>query len=95
MQRFTDSPRKTRQRKTSPPKKIGVIVRKIAREQANWKQNKIKIMQVIKKLFENAHGHVIIVIIFIQKGITTKNIFQNSSSNWVRYAIHLQSYQAL
>ena len=42
-------------------------------------------MQMIKKLFENAHGHVIIVIVFIVKGITMKNIFQNSSSNWVRY----------
>lgn len=40
---------------------------------------------MIKKLFENAHGHVIIVIVFIRKEITTKNIFQNSSSNWVRY----------
>ena len=46
----------------------------------SWKQNKIKIMQMIKKLFENAHGHVI-----IEKRITMKNIFQNSSSNWVRY----------
>ena len=44
-----------------------------------------KIMQMIKKLFENAHGHVIIVIVFIEKRITMKNIFQNSSSNWVRY----------
>lgn len=51
----------------------------------SWKQNKIKIMQMIKKLFENAHEHVIIVIVFIRKEITTKNIFQNSSSNWVRY----------
>lgn len=51
----------------------------------SWKQNKIKIMQMIKKLFENAHGHVIIVIVFIEKRITMKNIFQNSSSNWVRY----------
>ena len=40
---------------------------------------------MIKKLFENAHGHVIIVIVFIMEGITMKNIFQNSSSNWVRY----------
>lgn len=40
---------------------------------------------MIKKLFENAHGHVIIVIVFVKKGITMKNIFQNSSSNWVRY----------
>lgn len=40
---------------------------------------------MIKKLFENAHGHVIIVIVFAKKGITMKNIFQNSSSNWVRY----------
>ena len=42
-------------------------------------------MQMIKKLFENAHRHVIIVIVFVKKGITMKNIFQNSSSNWVRY----------
>ena len=40
---------------------------------------------MIKKLFENAHRHVIIVIVFVKKGITMKNIFQNSSSNWVRY----------
>ena len=51
----------------------------------SWKQNKIKIMQMIKKLFENAHGHDIIVIVFLKKGITMKDIFQNSSSNWVRY----------
>lgn len=40
---------------------------------------------MIKKLFENAHRHDIIVIVFVKKGITMKNIFQNSSSNWVRY----------
>ena len=42
-------------------------------------------MQMMKKLFENVHGHVNIVIVFVKKGITMKNIFQNSSSNWVRY----------
>ena len=31
-------------------------------------------MQMIKKLFENAHEHVIIVIVFIAKEITMKNI---------------------
>lgn len=40
---------------------------------------------MIKKLFENAFKHVIIVIVFTEKGITMKDIFQNSSSNWVRY----------
>lgn len=39
----------------------------------------------MKKLFENAFSHVMIVIVFLQKGITMKNIFQKSSSNWVRY----------
>lgn len=33
----------------------------------SWKQNKIKIMQMIKKLFENAHGHDIIVIVFFEE----------------------------
>ena len=39
----------------------------------------------MKKLFDNTFRHVIIVIVFIKKGITMKAIFQNSSSNWVRY----------
>ena len=42
-------------------------------------------MQMMKKLFENAFKHVIIVIVFAEKGITMKDLFQNSSSNQVRY----------
>ncbi len=61
------------------------MVRKIAREQAKLETKQDKNNANDKKLFENAHGHVIIVIVFIEKRITMKNIFQNSSSNWVRY----------
>ena len=61
------------------------MVRMIAREQAKLETKQDKINVDDKKLFENAHGHVIIVIVFIEKRITMKNIFQNSSSNWVRY----------
>ena len=66
-------------------KNLGLRWERLQENVQSRKQNKIKIMQMIKKLFENAHGHVIIVIVFIGKRITMKNIFQNSSSNGVRY----------
>ena len=60
------------------------MVRKIAREQAKLETKQDKNNTNDKKAVWKC-TRIIIVIVFVEKEITMKNIFQNSSSNLVRY----------